>query len=91
MSDVLFFWTPVAILTAVLSGVSLGLVMIYLRHSHAARWLAVAGTFYYLPLMVQRVFDPTLVANGLRTVGTFGLFLLFCAALGLTSRIVRKA
>ena len=77
-ADILFLVTPLAVLTATAAGVALGIVWCNVRPSVTGALFLWAGStigaLWYAPLTVQRLAEPGLWVNGLRTIGSAALF-----------------
>ena len=96
ITELLRFWTPLAVVTAAVSGVAMALVITHLRPTVDTRltsFLAfVLGVLWYAPQVIQRFADPAALEHaGLRTIGTFGLYMLgFAVPFALTLTLHRR-
>lgn len=80
MTEVLAFWTPWAIATAMVSGIAMALVVHHLtanvRPSLTTLLVVTLGVLWYVPQIIQRAFDAAAPdGSETRAVGTFLLFL----------------
>jgi hypothetical protein len=80
LDELLTFWSPLAIVTALGSGVAMAIVITHLRPTADVRLTAflgyVLGVLWYAPQVIQRLLDPTAPeGSGWRTVGTMLLYL----------------
>lgn len=88
--ELLTLWSPWSLVAAAASGIAMALVIAHLRPLADYRLTAflayVLGCLWYLPQIIQRTLDsgaPT--GSGIRTVGTFLLYLIgFATPLTLT-------
>lgn len=92
--EALFFWTVPGILTALISGIGLGAVIAAVRPTVTAPVVVWSGTaiaaLWYLPLAAQRLLDPALHANGLRTMGNGLLFEAFMLVAAVTVALIGR-
>lgn len=87
IAEAFYLVTWQAVLTAVLSGVALGWTFWVIRPGISARQFVRSGTaiwlLWYIPVTAQRLLDPALFPNGVRTFGPALLFELFILTGGL--------
>ena len=96
--EAFFLWSGPAIVTALVSGIGLGLVFARIRPGVDPEAFAWGGTaiclLWYAPLTVQRFVDPALMVNAVRTIGSgilFECFILVAAvAVALRKRKARS-
>lgn len=94
IDDVFFLINAQAVMAAALSGIALGWTFTVIRPFMPPivflRSATAIGILWYVPATLVRVMDPQLHVNGLRTIGTFALFMAFLAVAAGTIALIQR-
>ena len=93
MHDITMLWTPATFPVAVIAGSVFGWVLAHFRPIpplQIVKWMLLAALFWFGPLAVTRLATEGQFANGLSTIGSTIMFVVFAISAGAGSALQRR-